>query len=204
MGSLVLSAPAHALSFENGSFEQGVSNTGSGFTTLYGGDSTSLPSWIVTGRSIDYINSEWVASNGSKSLDLDGNLNAGGVTQTFDTIAGKSYQVNFDLAGNPEGEPTVKTLAVTAPNFSQNYSFDVTGHSFSSMGWTTKSFIFTASGSSSTLGFTSTTGSGYGPALDNVTVTQTNVPFEFSPEQGFILGIPLFLGLRTLKQIRSK
>jgi choice-of-anchor C domain-containing protein len=162
-----------------------------------------LPGWIVTGSSIDYINYYWVASNGSKSLDLNGS-NAGGVTQTFDTIAGKSYQVNFDLAGNPGGEPTVKTLAVTAPNFSQNYSFDVTGHGVSSMGWTTKSFIFTASGSSSTLGFTSTTGSGYGPALDNVTVTQTNVPFEFSPEQGFILGIPLFLGLRKLKQIRSK
>ena len=204
MGSLVLSAPAHTLSFENGSFEQGVSNTGSGFT-LYGGDSTSLPGWTVTGNSVDYLNYYWVASNGSKSLDLDGSLGeSGGVTQTFDTIAGKSYQVNFDLAGNPGGEPTVKTLAVTAPNFSQNYSFDVTGHSFSSMGWTTKSFIFTASGSSSTLGFTSTTGSGYGPALDNVTVTQTNVPFEFSPEQGFMLGIPLFLGLRKLKKIKSK
>ena len=124
-----------------------------------------MPGWIVTGSSIDYINYYWVASNGSKSLDLNGS-NAGGVTQTFDTIAGKSYQVNFDLAGNPGGEPTVKTLAVTAPNFSQNYSFDVTGHGVSSMGWTTKSFIFTASGSSSTLGFTSTTSnSGSGPAI---------------------------------------
>jgi choice-of-anchor C domain-containing protein len=163
-----------------------------------------LPSWIVTGSSIDYINSLWFASNGSKSIDLNG-FNAGGVTQTFDTIAGKSYQVNFDLAGNPGGGPTVKTLVVTAPNFSQNYSFDVTGHSFSSMGWTTKSFIFTASGSSSILGFTSTTSNSFqGPALDNVTVTQTNVPFEFSPEQGFIPGIPLFLGLRKLKKIKSK
>ncbi len=29
------------------------------------------------------------------------------------------------------------------------------------------------------------------------------VPFEFSPEQGFILGIPLFLGLRKLKKKRA-
>ena len=33
-------------------------------------------------------------------------------------------------------------------------------------------------------------------------LTQSNVaiPFQFDPEQGFILGIPLFLGLRRLKQ----
>jgi hypothetical protein len=36
------------------------------------------------------------------------------------------------------------------------------------------------------------------------TPASTNVPFEFSPEQGFMLGIPLFLGLRKLKQIKSK
>ena len=31
----------------------------------------------------------------------------------------------------------------------------------------------------------------------------TPVPFEFSPEQGFILGIPLFLGLRKLKSKKA-
>jgi hypothetical protein len=31
----------------------------------------------------------------------------------------------------------------------------------------------------------------------------TPVPFEFSPEQGFILGVPLFLGLRKLKKKRA-
>jgi len=31
----------------------------------------------------------------------------------------------------------------------------------------------------------------------------TPVPFEFSPEQGFILGIPLFWGLRKLKSFRG-
>jgi len=36
------------------------------------------------------------------------------------------------------------------------------------------------------------------------TPASTNVPFEFSPEQGFMLGIPLFLGLRKLKKIKSK
>ena len=31
----------------------------------------------------------------------------------------------------------------------------------------------------------------------------TPVPFEFSPEQGFILGVPLFLGLRYLKKKKA-
>ncbi len=30
-----------------------------------------------------------------------------------------------------------------------------------------------------------------------------NAPFEFSPEQGFMLGIPLFIGLRYLKKKRA-
>ena len=45
-------------------------------------------------------------------------------------------------------------------------------------------------------------GSGGGGNVTSSTLTpaaSTPVPFEFSPEQGFILGIPLFLGLRKLK-----
>jgi len=34
-------------------------------------------------------------------------------------------------------------------------------------------------------------------------VSLKNVPFEFSPEQGFMLGVPLFLGLRQLKKRTS-
>jgi hypothetical protein len=46
---------------------------------------------------------------------------------------------------------------------------------------------------------------GTGLQVNNIVGTYTtNVPFEFSPEQGFILGIPLFLGLRKLKKIKSK
>ena len=32
----------------------------------------------------------------------------------------------------------------------------------------------------------------------------TSVPFEFSIEQGFILGVPLFLGLRKIKKILNR
>lgn len=35
------------------------------------------------------------------------------------------------------------------------------------------------------------------------TYTRQVVPFEFSPEQGFLLGVPLFIGLRKLKKKRA-
>ena len=57
------------------------------------------------------------------------------------------------------------------------------------MGWTLHSLDFTASGSTSTLSFVSTTGTAYGAALDNVSVTA--VP-EASTWAMMILG---FLGL---------
>jgi len=49
-------------------------------------------------------------------------------------------------------------------------------------------------------------GSGGGGNVTSSTLTpaaSTPVPFEFSPEQGFILGIPLFLGLRKLKSKKA-
>ena len=52
----------------------------------------------------------------------------------------------------------------------------------------------------------STSYSGADPGITSSTLTpvaSTPVPFEFSPEQGFILGIPLFLGLRKLKKKRA-
>jgi hypothetical protein len=47
---------------------------------------------------------------------------------------------------------------------------------------------------------------GADPAITSSTLTpaaSTPVPFEFSPEQGFILGVPLFLGLRKLRKKRA-
>jgi hypothetical protein len=48
-------------------------------------------------------------------------------------------------------------------------------------------------------------------SLDNYSLTSSSlapaassaVPFEFSPEQGFMLGLPVFLGLRQLKKKNS-
>ena len=168
----------------NGSFESGPS-AGS-FVNLAGG-TTSITGWVVTGEGIDYIGTLWAPADGTHSLDLDGSVAStttppfvhGGIAQTFATTAGTNYLVTFDLAGNPFGAPTIKPLGVFAAAQQTNFTFDVTGKNASNMGWLPENWTFTANSASSTLEFRSLTVSpftGFGPALDNVSVTAITVP----------------------------
>jgi choice-of-anchor C domain-containing protein len=167
--SLTLShRPAQAAAFTNGSFELGP-DPGQLITLPAG--STDLTGWTVTSGNVDYIGSAWQASNGSRSLDLSG-AGAGQIGHTFDTILGTTYQVLFDLAGNPAGNPVEKLLRVAATGgTAQDYSFDTTGKSVTAMGWQTVAYNFTATSPSTTLLFTSLTDTAFGPALDNVRVS---------------------------------
>ena len=82
---LGLSINVKADPFQNGSFENGpiINN---GFITLYAG-STEIPGWTVDSGSIDLIGDYWTASDGSRSIDLNGD-GLGAISQTFDTISG--------------------------------------------------------------------------------------------------------------------
>jgi choice-of-anchor C domain-containing protein len=172
-GLIVAPVAAAGPALLNGSFENGTSP--GGFITPVAGDNTTISDWTVASGTVDYIGSYWVSSDGSRSIDLNG-YTPGALSQTIATVAGHSYTVNFDLAGNPAGNfssPAVKTLDVDAGGAPSSYSFDTTGHTTSNMGWQQQTFNFTAIGTSTTLTFTSTTGGAspfYGPALDNVSV----------------------------------
>lgn len=166
---------------QNGSFELGP-NPG-GHLTL-GAGSTAITGWTVvgagleSGENIDYIGTTWVASHGSRSLDLNGYYKTGGIEQGFNTTVGKTYRVTFDMAGNPDPRPVVKTMQVSAIGHttqSGDFSFDITGKSRTAMGWETMEWEFVADAPYTTLRFMSTvTGANvdaWGPALDNVRVT---------------------------------
>jgi choice-of-anchor C domain-containing protein len=175
-----VATPALADLVQNGSFETGAAIPG-GHITLDPG-STAITGWRVIGGvgvvedAIDYINTTWVASDGSRSLDLNGYWQTGGVEQDISTIVGNAYVVTFDMAGNPDNGPTIKTMDVSAIGASkktQSFSFDITGKSRSAMGWTTMQWSFVADAPTTTLQFLSTvTGDldAFGPALDNVSV----------------------------------
>jgi choice-of-anchor C domain-containing protein len=199
---LAVAWPCTAARFQNGSFENASVDPGGSFVTLPAG-SMQITGWTVVSGDIDYIGGYWVAANGARSLDLVGDQNVGGVAQTFDTVPGATYQVSFALAGNPQGPPTIKPLAVSVGAVVQNYTFDTTGKSLSNMGWVTNQLTFTASGPATTLSFISdTTGLGccFGAALDNVNVqliqlSAAPVPMEWAAPLAtlFIFGVALLI-----------
>jgi choice-of-anchor C domain-containing protein len=183
----------------NGSFEMANANPGGSFLTL-GSGSTTITSWKVGGNSIDYIGGYWQPSDGMRSLDMSGNA-AGSISQTFTTTANTTYKVLFDLAGNPDGGPTVKHLNVSAAASSQNYMFNTTGHSRVSMGWMTDSFVFKATGPSTTLTFTSQDNTPFGPALDNVRAAAVPEPASLTL---LGLGVAGIVGFHLRRKRASK
>lgn len=165
----MLPGTANAAGFVNGSFESGI-GPGS-FTTVGGGNTTSISGWKVTGASVDYIGSYWTAQNLSRSIDLNGD-GQGGIEQTFDTVANTIYTVSFWLAGNPDGAPVTKTVQVGATGaMNTNFTFNSAGITKSNMGWTNYTYSFVAQGPSTTLSFASLDAGFYGAALDNVSVS---------------------------------
>ena len=161
--------PVSAAPLNNGSFELGT-DPGS-FTQLADG-STVITNWTIGGNGVDYIGTYWTASDGSRSIDLSA-TDTGSVSQTFTTIVGVPYKVTFDMAGNPAGGNQIKNMTVSAGGAPTAYTFDITGHNLVSMGWTSKTFNFVATSTSTTLTFTSLEANAFGPALDNVVITES-------------------------------
>lgn len=183
--SLLSCMAAHANLVVNGSFESGAPIPAfPPFISPVAG-STAITGWQITAGNVDYGvngNGFWAASNGARSLDMNGNA-AGTIAQLIATEIGREYEVLFDLAGNFYGGLAIKPLRVTAGGTSRDYTFDTTGRSANDMGWSTRSFVFVASSSSTLLSFASldinegascsnaNLGGGracFGAALDNV------------------------------------
>jgi choice-of-anchor C domain-containing protein len=169
----------NASTFQNGGFEVGPNAPvnfcgvcGAPYIGTFFSPFAGITGWDLTAGSVDIIGLPgWSPSEGTRSIDLDG-LSAGTLAQTFDTILGTTYQVSFDLAANFYAGQTTKSVLVTAPGFSQTYTFNSTGRTALNMGWQTNAFQFVAASSSSTLSFASqdVANSAFGPALDNVKV----------------------------------
>ena len=169
--------PASAASLiVNGSFESSSVDPGLYCSAHTTGD-TSITGWEVTAFEIHYCDvGYWPASDGTRSIDLDGDSSEGGMRQSFATVAGQTYTVSFDMAGNNYGLPVIKPMQVSADGQSAVFQFDTTGTTYAAFGWTTMTWSFVADDGSATLEFlslTPTTGyiPSYGAVIDNVVVT---------------------------------
>jgi choice-of-anchor C domain-containing protein len=174
VAAIALAGPAAAAftaptnpSFEDGTF---VDN-GSGFQQL-NAPNTSIDGWTVGGNSVDWIATYWPAANGAMSIDLNG-VDAGSLSQAFETTIGNTYTVTFALSGNPAGPPTLKTLDVSATGAAPaSYSYDAALNDLTNMNWASEEYVFLATSANTTLTFTSTIAGAFGPALDNVVVSE--------------------------------
>ena len=171
-------APAPTPALANGGFEAPAIPANA--FIRYGTGSTIGP-WRVIQGNVDLTGANfWQAADGRQSLDLEGS-ESGTIEQQLSTRIGGCYTVTFALAGNPDGGPTIKRgfARVTQntlgrPTVQKNFIFNTTGRSRANMGYIPQRFRFRAFAPSSTLTFASTTGGGYGPVIDAVSVVQSN------------------------------
>ena len=133
-----------------------------------------ITGWSVTQGVVDYIGGLWKASDGQYSIDLNANV-AGAIAQSVATTPGNTYTLTFDMAGNP-GIAGEKRMRVTAAGQSQDFRFfNNAVTTAANMGWQTRTWIITATGSTTTIVFESLTSGSAGPALDNVKLSPGGV-----------------------------
>ncbi|MBC7981384.1 MAG: DUF642 domain-containing protein [Armatimonadetes bacterium] len=176
----------NAAAFVNGDFE--LPNLGTnGFTPAGNNDSTTITGWTAftsgAGANAVYLASVPAPfiptpTTGAQIVvfntdDLGGTCS---LVQTFDTIAGQSYTVGFDLGreidiNDPSSTGQAITVAVTGTAPTLVAAPDI---------MTAFTYSFVATGTSSTLTFSRVAGIGEdgnrSPALDSVTVTAVPEP----------------------------
>ncbi len=167
-----LACSAQADLIVNGSFEESSLNPGSAWIPM-GGGNTAITGWTTIGAGVDYMGTVLAASDGSRSIDLNNVSSGGGIAQTFSTISGWLYTVEFDLSANMFGGPTPKIMQVSAAGASAEFEFDyvAAGATAANPAWERITWTFVGNGSSATLAFEGISGGVYGADIDNVVVT---------------------------------
>jgi choice-of-anchor C domain-containing protein len=195
--SVVMTAPPNLI--QNGSFEEYAKDPSTwGFPGVVDFDvdigNTDIAYWTVIVGKIDYFGAchqvpqkVWTAADGDHSLELAASPSAGGVSQTFATVAGAAYRVEFYMSGSPmtgwsgEEQPN-KTLRVQAAGQSADFSYDVAAeqNSLEDMKWKLCTLTFVAESDSTTLEIFSTMDPVHiGPVIDGVSVVMTAFPCEY-------------------------
>jgi hypothetical protein len=122
-------------------------------------------------------------------VDLSGQSGAAGsIFQDLPTTPGQRYRLRFAMAGNPDAGPAIKQMNLFWDGgLLDSPSFDITGHTREQMGWVYHDHLVTASTSLTRLQFTSVTSSGFGPVIDDISVTHVFGPIILQQPEGLIV-----------------
>lgn len=160
LGMVMLTAsPALAAAFSDGSFETpDIATNFQVFTT-----GQMIGPWQVTGTSVDLVDgvlNGTPGSDGVQWIDLAGSPGPGGLQQSFDTVNGQQYTVSYDVgnrcAVSTDARAFVNGVLVDSVTFATNSPF------------VTRTFVFAATGPSTSLAFDTTSTTNCGTSLDNV------------------------------------
>lgn len=205
--AMAASVAAHAAAFQNGDFENGVftaSPDSLGTTQYLSPGDLAMTGWVSYGLQwtpgsstrtgeVAWLNcpsgcySDLTAQSGSKFLDLTGRSDwqYGAIYQTFDTVAGTTYQVNFSQGysstwSSASARPNLYVVAKDGATIVDDLDPAWAGFTSTSAGWTQRTYNFTAASGTTTLFFAG----GYDAAnyvgLDNVSVTAVPEPESYA------------------------
>jgi hypothetical protein len=206
----IVSFNASAAFIENGDFEAGnlmggVSGGFGPFLTFTAG-SAAIDGWVVGPGGVNL----WTdyKGTGNHVIDIIGDIVDGGgsLTQTFSTVVGQQYSVNFDLSGsnNPDLTSTnnpIKEMDVTV--FGSDSSSILTFITLmeNTSGWdgnfVPMSFYFTADGGQTTIEFLGSNSGWNGFYIDNIIATAVPIPAAV-----WLFGSAL-LGLGVVKRSKA-
>ena len=221
---LLAVSPGRADLIVNGSFDSfiiagGDANAG-GFIRYFSPPAnTDITGWTISGTASDgapnnvdlvhtFFYSSFTGSVGSNSLDMEGAVGASGViSQSFATAPGDIYTLSFEYANNPEpgsGSSGSMNVLVTGSTSLLNQKVTHSGSTFADMNYQFFSKDFTADSTTTTLQFEALTKTGFGIALDAVSVNHAAAPPPGVPEPGTmtLLGT-VFAGLGFLRRLRK-
>jgi hypothetical protein len=194
----------------NGSFDSFVVTGGpldanfGGFIRYFGppnnATNTEITGWTISGQNgsipnnVDLVHTffyhSFTGTSGSNSLDMEGAVGASGViSQSFATTPGDTYTLSFEYANNPEigPHPANANVLVTGTGTLLNQNVSHTDSTFTIMDYQLFSQNFLADSASTTLRFEATTFSGYGIALDAVSVNLAGTPPPPVPEPSSVV-----------------
>lgn len=216
---LLAVSPIRADLIVNGGFENfviaGTDANFGGFIRYFSPPAnTDIMGWTISGtpsdgapNNVDLVDkSLYAAFAGSKSLDMEGAVGASGVIfQSFATTPGDLYNLSFEYANNPQpgsGSSGTMNVLVTGSGTLLDQNVTHSGSLFSNMNYQLFSQDFTANSLTTTLQFEALTKSGFGIALDAVSVNEVGAVPE--PSLVALLGASLIALLFAARRRRLR